>query len=148
MKINNGPFKALGIWYAFEENQIIKLNCDEKIKKMLQLTNIWKMRKLSLKGKVTIIKNLILPQIQFLFNMIYIPECVLKKIDEILFGFLWDHKPPKIKRTTIIQNIDNGGLGMVDVYAVNKAAKCGWVKRLLDNNIKKMEMSHGKYVVY
>ena len=133
IKVKQGPFKALGIWFSINDKEINELNFNERIINMQKLLNIWKSRNLSLKGKITIIKSLILPQVQFLFSMIYVPEHVLKKIDELLFNFLWNNKPAKIKRTTIIAEIHEGGLGMVDVYAVHIAAKCGWIKRLTNN---------------
>ena len=64
--------------------------------------------------------------------MIYIPENILKKIDKLLFDFLWSSKPAKIKRTTIIAPIEEGGLGMVDVYNVHMASKISWIQRLND----------------
>ena len=48
--------------------------------------------------------------------MIYIPEQVLKKIDKILIDYLWNSKPAKIKRSTIIALISEGGMGMIDRY--------------------------------
>ena len=118
---------------------ITELNFNERIKKMQLLVNIWSPRNLSLKGKICIIKTLILPHVQFLFSMIYVPNYVLKQIDEMLFKFLWSNKPPKIKRDTIIARIENGGLGMTDVYAVHDTAKSAWVQRFFcknDNNAK------------
>ena len=134
IKINNGPFKALGVWYSHDENEVYTLNLIDRIKNMNKLINIWKARSLSLRGKVTIIRNLILPQIQFLFSMVYIPDNILKEIDNLLFQYLWDNKPPKIKKNTIIAPVKEGGLNMVDVYAVHTAAKCGWLKRLLNGS--------------
>ena len=78
---------------------------------------------LSLKGKIAIIRSILLPQVQFLFSMLYVPEKIIKKIDQILLTFLWDNKPAKVKKSTIIAPIDQGGLNMVDLNAVNKAAK-------------------------
>ena len=130
IKIQNGPFKGLRVWFSRDKEEIISLNCIDRIKNMNTLINIWKSRYLSLKGKVTIIRSLILPQIQFLFSMIYIPNNLLKDIETILFKYLWDGKPPKIKRSTIIASIEEGGLNMVDVFAVHTTAKCGWVRRL------------------
>ena len=46
---------------------------------MSTIWNLWNSRHLSLKGKITIIKTLAIPQRQFLFNMIYIPENVITK---------------------------------------------------------------------
>ena len=62
---------------------------------MNTIINIWKSRSLSLKGKITIIKTLILPQINLIFSMIHIPDQILKKIDKILFDYLWNSKPAK-----------------------------------------------------
>ena len=134
IKINNGPFKALGIWYSHMENEVYNLNLTDRLNNMNKLINIWKARNLSLRGKVTIIRSLILPQIQFLFSMIYIPDKILKDIDSILFKYLWDNKPSKIKKTTLIAPIKEGGFNMVDVFAVHTAAKCGWLKRILAGN--------------
>ena len=57
------------------------------------LLNIWNQRNLSLKGKITIVKSLVLPQMQFLFSMINVSEDTLKEIDHILFEFIWGEKP-------------------------------------------------------
>ena len=85
IKIRTGPFKALGVWFSNNENEVIDLNFCERIKKIQQLINIWTSRSLSLKGKITVIRSLILPQIQFLFAMIYVPDYILQKLDELLF---------------------------------------------------------------
>ena len=132
IQINHGPFKALGIWYSYNQDEIIKLNIDNRIKNMNTIMNIWRSRSLSLKGKITIIKTLILPQIHFLFSMIFIPEHILQKIDKMLLDFLWNSKPAKVKRTTMIAPITDGGLGMVDVFKVHLASKISWIKRLHD----------------
>ena len=116
IKINNRPFKALGIWYSQNQKEILDLNVEKRIKNMNTIINIWKSRNLDLKGRITILKTLIVPQINFLLSMIYIPEQVLKKIDKILFEYLWNSKPAKNKRSTIIALINEGGMGMIDIY--------------------------------
>ena len=40
----------------------------------------------------------------------------------------------KVKKSTIIAPIDQGGLNMVDVNADYKAAKIGWIRRIMENN--------------
>ena len=69
--IGHGLFKALGVWYSHSESEIIELNINNRIKNIQTIVNIWRSRMLSLKGKITIIKTLIIPQVQFLFSMIY-----------------------------------------------------------------------------
>ena len=137
MSINEGPFKGLGIWFSLDQEKVTRLNFNDRIDNMTKLINIWKQRNLSIKGKIVITKTLLLPQLQFLFSMIFTPQHILKQIDELLFNYLWDNKPAKIKRNTIIAPIRLGGLGMVDVFSMHTAAKCMWIKRLVSVNESK-----------
>ena len=137
INVKHGPFKALGVWFCLDSQENLDLNLTDRIKSMNTLINIWKSRKLSLKGKITILRTLILPQVQFLFSMIVIPDIILKKLDKMLFDYLWDNKPSKIKRSTVIAPIEQGGLAMIDVYEVHAAAKCGWIRRFYDDSASK-----------
>ena len=51
VKIKNWPFKALGIWFSYIEDEVLELNFTTRIQKMEQLCNILRTRCLSLKGK-------------------------------------------------------------------------------------------------
>ena len=82
--LKRGPFKMLGIWFLYNEAEMIDLNFNERIGNMKKL-DIWRSRNLLLKGKIIILKTLILPQILFLFNLIYVPKSVLDQIDELFF---------------------------------------------------------------
>ena len=139
--VKNRPFKALGVWFSIDTQETLNLNLTERIKAIATLINIWKGRRLSLKGKITILKTLILPQVQFLFSMIEIPETILNQIDKIFFDYLWDSKPSKIKRSTIIAPIEQGGLAMIDVHEIHTAAKCSWIRRLHDTTKSKWKNS-------
>ena len=139
--VKKGPFKALGVWFATDNDKIIELNFVDRIKNMEKILNIWQSRNLSIKGKVLILKTLVVPQIQFLLGLIYVPMKTLKEIDKILFKFLWGNKPAKIKRSTIIAPVSEGGLGMIDIYSTHSAAKCSWIKRLYNNRDSKWKTS-------
>ena len=54
IKIRNGPFRTLGIWFI-EMTTLVQLNLNEWIKNMKQVLDIWKLRPLSWKGKITIL---------------------------------------------------------------------------------------------
>ena len=138
--VKKGPFKALGVWFATDNDKIIELNFADRIKNMDKILNIWQSRNLSLKGKVLILKTLVVPQIQFLLGLVYVPLKTLKEIDSILFKFLWGNKPAKIKRSTIIAPVSEGGLGMIDIYSTHSAAKCGWIRRIYSNKESKWKI--------
>ena len=67
-------------------------------------------------GRITVIKSLILPLFTHCFYAIPTPNKeILKIINKLMFGYLWDGKPYKIKSSTLVQKYENGGLNMVDI---------------------------------
>ena len=76
--------------------------------------------------------------------MIPIEESALKRLslDTIFFNFLWDNKPAKIKRSTIVAPFDQGGLAVIDVYEVHACytAKCSWICRLFNESESKWKL--------
>ena len=65
-------FKSLGVNFSLNLGLIFDLNYKEKLKRMTQTINCWRMRGLSLIGKVCVIKSLVLPQLLFLFSVLSI----------------------------------------------------------------------------
>ncbi len=51
------PIKVLRVWISKDMNEIYQLNFNERLNKFKHLLNMWKQRRLSLKGKVTIINT-------------------------------------------------------------------------------------------
>ena len=106
MKIIVDKMKILGITIPTngKYEDLIKLNCDEKKVKIKNIIQSWSKRSLTLFGKVTIIKSLIVPHLTYLLSVLPNPgQNYLKDIDSLIFNFLWDNKPPKIKREVILQ---------------------------------------------
>ena len=135
INIKIGPFKTLGIWFSKNPKDMVTLNFNKRIENIKKILFTWNSRTLSLKGRITIIKALVFPQILFLFNLIYVPKEIFDQINKEFLNFLWRNKPPKIKKETIIGQLEDGGLKMIDVYNMHVAAKCGWIKRLVSNKI-------------
>ncbi len=75
---------------------------------------MWKCRHLSLKGKVTVVNNLALSPLLYLCSIIHTPENVISEVKSIVVDFLWDGKPPIIN-DILIQQIDTGGLKLMDI---------------------------------
>ena len=113
INIKIGPFKTLGIWFSKNPKEMVTLNFNKRIENIKKILFTWNSRTLSLKGRITIIKALVLPQILFLFNLIYVPNEILDQINKEFFNFLWRNKPPKIKKETIIGQLKDGGLKMM-----------------------------------
>lgn len=131
IKITSKPFKTLGIWFSHNHLEMIELNFLERLKSTKKIANIWSSRKLSWKGKITIIKTHLISQIRHLLTVLYVPDYILKEFESIYFTFLWSGKPARIKKASIIANIESGGLKMPDIYSIHETSKIMWVKKLL-----------------
>ena len=123
----------LGIYFSYNETEVIEKNFYKNIDRMQSVCNIWKQRNLSLLGKITIIKSLLISKIQYVCGVLYTPQAVINKINSILYNFLWNGKD-KIKRKAIIQDYEEGGMKMMDFESYVKARHIMWTKRLLDDN--------------
>ena len=70
--------------------------------------------------------------------MVYIPtlltthQKLLEEINRILFGFLWDGRGDRIKRSEMINDYEKGGLKMLDIKTFNSSLKSIWIKKYLD----------------
>ena len=49
----------------------------------------------------------------------------------MLYDFLWDGKPDKIKRDIAKLKLEKGGLNMIDIDFFDKALKLTWIRRVI-----------------
>jgi hypothetical protein len=52
---------SLGIWFNINQEEGLNRNFAEKFDKFCRALNMWKNRDLSIKGKITVIKNIAMP---------------------------------------------------------------------------------------
>lgn len=68
------------------------------------------MRSLTLFGKSSIIKSLGLPKLFHVCSKIYVPDCFISKVKNVITDFIWNGDKPKIKYDTLIGTYNKGGL--------------------------------------
>jgi len=134
LKCITGAFRALGIYFSKDKEEVIEKNFKTRLANCQVALNIWSQHNLSLKGKVTVLKSLIIPNLLFACSNLFVPESFISDVNVMFFKFLWNNKPPKIRQETIIADLEEGGLKMPHFPTVVKAAKVMWVKRLLEEN--------------
>ena len=79
-------------------------------------------------------KSLGLSEIVYAASNVNVPNEIIHTIRNKLFGFLWNNKKDKIKRGSIYQDYDKGGIRMTDVDIMIKALRLAWIPRLLNSN--------------
>ena len=91
----------MGVWVSTLEDRFVNSNFIQKIEKIRSILDNWSARRLTLLGKITIIKTLAVSQIVYILSSLPTPPDILKTINSILYDFLWDGKCDKIKRTNL-----------------------------------------------
>ena len=126
--------KALGILFSTDPLITINTNYEKKMKKVKNCLNCWELRRLSLIGKITVLKSLIASQLVYI--LVTLPTCepFIREINQIFFDFLWSGRGDKIKRNIMINDYPDGGLKMIDIQSFNKSLKTTWIKKYLDPN--------------
>ena len=129
-----GPVTVLGITFDKDRDNLFHLNYTPKLSRLKNKLNLWSTRDLTPIGRITIIKTFALSQLTFLFQVLpNPPSTFIKELETYLFRFIWAGKPDKIKRTTLINTLDQGGLGATHISSFINGLKCTWVKRYTDN---------------
>ena len=134
IKWTTKPVKVLGIYIGWDLEESSRLTIMKKISSIKQLLHSWHHRKLTLNGKVLILKCLALSQLIYIANLIHFPLDLMKDIEALFYEFLWNGKPHKVKKRIIIQEFGTGGHKMIDIDTMIKAQKLRWVRRYLNNH--------------
>ena len=123
--------KVLGIIYNNANDNIETRNLVDIIPKITQEIAQWNRRSLTIIGKITVVKTLLVSKMVHVFSALpNPPKDLIMKISKILFRFIWRNGPDKIKRHKLVQNYDRGGLKMLELNSFIDSLKVTWMKRL------------------
>ena len=124
--------KALGVWFSVDPEATATLNYNEKLDKVRNVLSCWKYCRLTLIGKITVLKSLVASQLVYLLSPLQTNEKVIKEVNKLFYSFVWNGKGEKIKRDIIINDYPNGGLKKIDIQVFSRSLKCTWIKKYLD----------------
>ena len=121
--------KILGIYHS------ASLECAEEniapiIQRIRNATNSWSQRSLTIKGRITIVKALLISQLVYVASSVKISNVDLKTIHSLIMRFTWRGRPPKVAHATLAQHIKDGGLMAPDVWKCYESLRLQWVRRL------------------
>ena len=125
--------KALGVHYTYNREELIQKNFYDKIADIKKQIHLWSWRSLSLLGKVSIIKSLLLPKLTYIFSILPTPPEFIVLLQKMIYQFLWKG-PDKIARRAVINTFDNGGLDVTDLESSIKSLRLAWISKLCSSN--------------
>ena len=91
--------------------------------KIESILECWKFRRLSLLGKIILLKSLESSQLVYILSPLQTKHQAIKEINKLFFKFLWNDKRDTIKSTAMISVYPEGGLKMIDITSFNKSLK-------------------------
>jgi len=121
--------KICGVTFSANKSLSHKENILDKIDKMERNLIMWLHRGLTLLGKVVIINTFGISQLIYTMQVCEYYDDDLKRIEGIIFKFLWNKKwignkaPDRIKRDIIKRSYEEGGLKVPDIKNINSALK-------------------------
>ena len=89
---------------------------------------------LSFKGKVVVIKQLVMPLFLYPSFILVCPQFVISRIQSACDNFLWDGKLPKVPRHILELPVPMGGIGYPNFDRMFKAIRLSWTKDLFSSD--------------
>ncbi|GJX53515.1 RNA-directed DNA polymerase, eukaryota, reverse transcriptase zinc-binding domain protein, partial [Tanacetum coccineum] len=130
--ILKAPFNYLGVKVGGRTSRISFW--DESTNKLLSRLSKWKMKTLSIGGRLTLLKSVLGSLPIYYMSMFKVPLQVLKKMESIRSHFfngveLNNKKMSLIKWDNVLASKENEGLGISSFFALNRALIFKWVWR-------------------
>ena len=105
-------FKYLGIEVTLNLTTTFKKNFIVLLNKCKQDMSRWASLPLSLSGRISLIKMIVLPKFLYLFQniQILIKKSFFKKLDQNITPFIWGNKSCRISKTQLQRSKSSGGM--------------------------------------
>ena len=127
--------RILGITFNKDNKDVTTSNILKKLPSIEREILQWKRRHLTIVGKITVIKALLVSKLVHIFTSLPNPaETVTRKIETIFYRFLWNDRNDRVKRSKLVQRTDIDGLNMVHLHGFMKSMKISWMERLYKSN--------------
>ena len=131
LTVSKGMIKVLGVNVGVDEKEARDVTWTGVLNKVKQNLNLWKMRKLRLRGKVIVVNCLMMSRVNHVLSTLDLPLWVVKDLNGAVNNFLWDGKPAKIAHKVLTNGYEDGGLKLIDVEVKKRALRVKTIKKYL-----------------
>ena len=92
--------KILGVSFSYNKKLENEMNFQSHIVKIESVLRLWRMRNLTIEGKVLVFKSIVISKIAHLSLITMVPQAIINQLNNIQKQFIWNGKNPKIKHST------------------------------------------------
>uniref|UniRef100_A0A803TAQ7 Reverse transcriptase domain-containing protein n=1 Tax=Anolis carolinensis TaxID=28377 RepID=A0A803TAQ7_ANOCA len=121
--------RYLGIWLTHKNAHLLENNYHVKWKEISKDLKKWANIKISLLGRIALIKMNVLPKLLYLFQNLPIIRSakIFSTWNKEILKFVWKGKRPRIKYLTMTDSKSRGGLGLPNLRIYFEASALSWV---------------------
>ena len=94
---------------------------------------LWRHRQLSFRGRALIASTLGLSLFWYHATVYDMPKTVIHQTNKLLFPFVWSKKREWMARTSVVQLLGQGGLGVVNIGQKVLSLRAVWLRRFFCN---------------
>ena len=138
--LNIDTLKILGTHFSYNKKLKEKKNFCKIVTDMQQVLKIWKMRRLTLEGKIVIFKTIAISKIVFQAFITTAPKHIVNELKKLQKAFFVNNSSPQVKHETLCNDYKAGGLKNVDIPSKIIALQCSWIRRLYDNSFHEWKL--------
>ena len=134
VNLNNETVKILGVHFSYNKNLEQDKKFSEHILKIESILKLWRIRQLTLEGRITVFKSLAISKVVHLLLITKLHNNTIDLMYKIQKNFIWQGKKAKIKQSTLCNGYENVVLKNVDLRNKITSIQCSWVKRLFEDH--------------
>ena len=130
LKWSDKVIKILGIHFGHNKQEMVRANYESKVQSLKTTLAIWKMRDLTLNGRILISKVLGLSKFDYTLSVLTMPKGIIRRVNDIIWSFIWKGKKKgKIRREVLFCEYEDGGQQMLDLETRIETARIKCLKR-------------------
>ena len=96
---------VLGIKFSKNLKEMVNINFEDKLQEIEKTIRIWSKRYLTVPGRITVVKTILLSKLTHLFISLPTPDChTIKNLEKLLFKFIWGSGKDRVARYQLIQD--------------------------------------------
>ena len=115
VNLNDKTVKILDVYFLYSKNLEQDKNFSEHIVKIENILKLWRMRQLTLEGRITVFKSLAIYKVIHLLLITKLHNNTIALMYKIQKNFIWQGKKAKMKHSTLCNRCEKGGSKNVDL---------------------------------
>ena len=130
--------KIVGIVFSkYKSASDINENWEGRIEKIKKIIKDWLKRKLTIIGKIQVVKTFLLSQFVCIIQSLSLKSKILDEINTLFYRFIWNKNSidtkawERIRRNVLCNPKEKGGLDMINLHNFQKSFLIEWACKLL-----------------